>query len=88
MDVWRDRTVEKNRPAWQYLLDRLEGTGVRGVLKNREGEVMTDYTVEVLKINEDLTQTTVQNYKGPDGSFHIILNEGITNLISVMGQGR
>ena len=50
---------------------------MRGVLKNREGEVMTDYTVEVLKINEDLTQTTVQNYKGnPDGSFHIILNEG------------
>jgi len=76
-DVWRDRTVEKNRPAWQYLLNRLEGTGVRGILKNRDGEVMNDYSVEVLKINKDLTQTKIQDYRGnPDGSFHIILNEG------------
>lgn len=76
-DVWRDRTVEKNRPAWQYLLNRLEGTGVRGVVKNRDGEVMNDYTVEVIKVNKDLTEYKIQDYVGnPDGSFHIILNEG------------
>jgi len=50
---------------------------VRGILKNRDGEVMNDYSVEVLKINKDLTQTKIQDYRGnPDGSFHIILNEG------------
>ena len=74
---WRDKTVQKNRAAWQFLLDRLEGTGVRGVLKDREGEIMTDYMIEVLKVNTDLSESKVQDYKGnPDGSFHIILNEG------------
>lgn len=27
---WRDSTVTRNRPAWEYLLDRLDGPGVSG----------------------------------------------------------
>lgn len=28
--TWRDATVQRNRPGWQYLLDRLEGPSIRG----------------------------------------------------------
>ena len=34
---WRDKTVERNRPAWMHLLDRLDESGVRGVVYDEEG---------------------------------------------------
>lgn len=30
--TWRDSTVERNRPAWQYLLDRPDGPSVHGTV--------------------------------------------------------
>jgi len=64
----RDRTVELNRKGWQLLLDRLEGSGIRGMVKNFSGESF----VKVYQ-NEKL----VKNYKiNPDGTFHIVLKPG------------
>ena len=40
-------------------------------------EKLLPTSIEVLKINTDLTGSKIQDYKGnPDGSFHIVLNEG------------
>ena len=76
-DQWRDKTVEKNRPAWQYLLDRLDETAVRGVLKNSEGEVEKDFVVKVEQVTSTGGLKLFQKYKSnPDGSFHIVLNPG------------
>ena len=64
----RDRTVALNRKGWMLLLDRLEGSGVRGLIESFSGEGF----VEIYQ-NSQL----VKNYKvNPDGSFHIILNAG------------
>ena len=73
---WRDVTVERNRPAWIYLLDRLEGNGVRGIVKDSNGEVISDYVIDVEKIT-DKGRSLVQTYRAnPDGSYHLILNAG------------
>lgn len=66
----RDKTVELNRKGWMHLLDRLEGSGIRGVVPQnlRTGSDV----VRILK-NDVLIQTYRVN---PDGSFHIVLNPG------------
>ena len=79
-DLWRDKTVERNRAGWQLLLDRLDGAGVRGTLKDKDGSPILNYNVLVYKsVNgvESLFQTYRSN---PDGTFHIILNPGAYNL--------
>jgi hypothetical protein len=65
----RDPVVKHNRIGWQYLLDRLDGTQVRGVTK--------DYThIKVEKINNN-SMENIQTYRvNPDGSYFIILNKG------------
>lgn len=64
----RDKTVKLNRKAWQLLLDRLNGPGLRGVLPNFSGQAY----VKVFKGSQ-----LIQNYRvNPDGSFHIILSPG------------
>lgn len=69
---WREKTVKRNRPAWMHLLDKMDSTGVRGLLD--ETFVSPElYEIVVKKDNG----TVIQNYKiNPDGTYHIILNEG------------
>jgi carboxypeptidase T len=70
---WRDKTVERNRPAWMHLLDRLEQSGVRGLVYDESEELTDKFVVEVLDSNDN----KIQDYRGnPDGSFHIVLSEG------------
>jgi len=72
---WRDQTVERNRVGWRYLMQRLEGSSVRGVVQER-AELNAAQTILVEKQNKGIFQL-VQEYKvRPDGSFHIILNPG------------
>ncbi|WP_127716952.1 M14 family metallopeptidase [Halobacteriovorax sp. HLS] len=69
---WRDKTVQRNRAAWMLLLDRMNGTGVKGLL-DETFVTPQSYEIEVKK--ED--GTIVQNYRvNPNGSFHIVLNPG------------
>jgi hypothetical protein len=65
----RDPTVKHNRAGWQYLLDRMEQSGIHGISKNYK-------TIRVEKFEND-TLKEIQNYRvNPDGSYHIILNDG------------
>ncbi len=69
-DAWREKTVSKIRPAWQYLLDRLDGSLVKGNIQE-SGPV----TIHI----ESLGQTTpfVTDYQvHVDGSFAIVVNPG------------
>jgi len=66
---WRDKTVLRNRPGWQYLLSRLEGTSVQGQTS------LSDYQRIVIFRTGDTK--AVQVYKiNPDGSFYIMLKSG------------
>ena len=85
---WRDKTVLKNRPAWQYLLDRLDQSGVRWILKDKDGNIVTNFTVKVEKKTVYGLQL-FQNYIGnPDGSFHVVLPKNKKYKLSFKVEGR
>jgi len=79
--AWRNKTVQKMRPAWQLLLDQLDGSGVRGVLTGAAPAAGT--TVEVSTIGLHITQKRAVN---PDGSFHLVLSPGSYH-VHVTGPG-
>lgn len=66
----RDRTVELNRKGWMHLLDRLDESGIRGVVP---ASLQSGYDfIKVFKAGK-----LIQKYKvNPDGTFHIVLNPG------------
>ncbi|OUR96717.1 hypothetical protein A9Q84_10265 [Halobacteriovorax marinus] len=79
---WRDKTVKRNRPAWMHLLDKMGGSGVRGIL-DETFPTPENYQIAVKKADG----TTLQNYKvNPDGTYHIILNEGSYEFILQKGR--
>lgn len=74
---WRQKTVERNRPAWQYLLDRIDQAGFRGRIENSANAM-----IEVKKDGQK-----VKEYKvNPDGTFHIVLDPGKYSLTIKSGQ--
>jgi hypothetical protein len=74
-DQARDRTVIKNRKAWQHLLNRLEGPGVRGIV-TYNNKPINNYTIHITREGDEL-----YSYNGnPDGTFHIVLNPGNYSL--------
>lgn len=82
---WRNKTVERNRAGWQYLLDRLAQSGVRGQLK-KSNKVASDFNISVHKI-ENKNKNFFQNYKGhKSGMFHLVLNPGKYELKFTNGQ--
>ena len=76
---WRNKTVERNRDGWQYLLKRVLESGVRGLVTTEKG-VLKDFNIEVKKISKG-KKTFFQNYVGHlTGAFHIVLNPGTYEL--------
>jgi hypothetical protein len=76
-DKWRDVTVEKNRKGWMHLLNRLEQSGVRGLVKIN-GVVEDDFLIKVTAQNKN--KVLVKYIGQSTGIFHIVLNPGVYNL--------
>ena len=73
-DRWRDSTVKRVRPAWQYLLNKMSSTLITGTAHAssiRIAEVNGRYS-EDIRVNED-------------GTFHAVVNPGSYEL---SGPGR
>ncbi len=63
---WRDKTVERNRAGWMYLLDRLQGPGIQGKVN------LDEYSS--IEISTRNASRPFKKYKiNPDGTFHVIL---------------
>lgn len=72
---WRNKTVERNRAGWQYLLERVSQSAVRGQV-TLNNKAISEYQIIVNKI-VDKKKSLFQNYKGhKSGMFHLILNPG------------
>ena len=75
-DAYRDETVLKNRKAWEYLLDRLNGSGVRGIVRSKDKNTLSNFVVVVEELI-DGKYVEIQRYRGnPDGTYHIVLEKG------------
>lgn len=71
----RAATVELNRKAWQYLLERMDGPGIRGQVE-ANGAPVAEFNVAVQKKTGN-TYADYMTYKGkPDGTYNIIVNPG------------
>lgn len=80
--LWRDKTVEKNRAAWMTVLDKMSGTGVKGRLDETYPSPQ-NYHIEV----RDEQGEVFQQYKvNPNGTYHIVLNEGKYTLTLAKGR--
>jgi hypothetical protein len=82
----RDGTVEKQRPGWQYLLDRLETSSIRGYLDTEElGESLEDARVAVESLGDNDFEDTFLVKE--DGSFHAVVDAGMYKVtVKVPGQ--
>jgi hypothetical protein len=83
--TWRDKTVTKLRAAWELLLDRLDGPGIRGVAHGASGEALANAQVSVT--STAASSTTQQRPVNPDGSFHVVLLPGEYD-VTVSASGR
>jgi hypothetical protein len=86
---WRQRTVEKNRAGWGFMLDRLSTSGIRARV-SIDSKAASSGMVTVTPSHQDGRIVTepgrVYSVK-PDGSFHIVLDPGMYR-ISLTVDGR
>ncbi len=75
----RQPTVEKMRPAWGMLLDRLSGSGVRGIVRDGSGRVNPSAKVTVENLGDNSMVSNTTNVKA-DGTYHLILVPGMYRL--------
>jgi hypothetical protein len=80
-DDWRDKTVQKLRPAWQLLLDRLDHASVRGEVSfPQHGSPSPTASVHAQRIGSSVG--FAESYPiHPDGSFHMIVSPGEYRLV-------
>ena len=77
---WRDGTVERNRPAWQYLLSRMDGPAVSGHVRDacNPDTVIAGAVIEI----QELSLTSVETPRTSDdnGSFFRLTGSGEYHL--------
>jgi hypothetical protein len=78
---WRDKTVQKTRPAWQMLLDRLDASGIRATVHTASGSL--DGVAYTLASSAAGTTTRPVN---PDGTLHVVVMPGDYDL-TITGAG-
>jgi carboxypeptidase T len=80
---WRNKTVERVRPAWQLLLERVRQSGVKGSVVDQSGQAL-EFTIKVFKENS----TTPYNTFNRKGYFHLALLPGNYKLELTLKDGR
>ncbi|MDA8793535.1 M14 family zinc carboxypeptidase [Bacteriovoracaceae bacterium] len=86
---WRNKTVEKNRVAWQYLLNRMFQSGVKGKIKIQGQELPMDTKISVLQL-QGKSQSYLKQYEyklRANGGFYLILTPG-SYKVQVNYQGK
>jgi carboxypeptidase T len=77
---WRDGTVERLRPAWQYILNRVDGPGVAGLVMDAcEGTPIVDAVVNIEEI--PLTADEQDRTSNQFGRYFRLLNPGSYHLV-------
>lgn len=85
--TWRQKTVEKNRAGWSYMIDRVDQSGIRGIVKDKDGKRVTGGQVMVESLGSPLSaDAAARTWKvKPDGSFHVLTSPGMYRVKVVNG---
>jgi carboxypeptidase T len=83
---WRQRTVEKMRAGWGFMLDRMQQSGIRASV-SIEGQRANTGVVIVTPIAGDQRMgAPVRTYKiKSDGSFHVVIDPGMYTVSVSVG---
>jgi hypothetical protein len=81
--AWRNKTVTKVRPAWQYVIKRTLGSGVRGKV-SVAGEVAMDAVVRVTNVAKQDDAGQMIKVKA-DGTFHAVVVPGTYKVVVAQG---
>lgn len=73
---WRQPTVEKLRAAWQLLFERLDQTGIHGVIEMPDGSRQANVPIKIEQETSQGLRLVLQTQSKKNGSFHLILNPG------------
>jgi hypothetical protein len=85
--TWRDKTVQKLRAGWGYMLDRAAQSGIRGVVKSSaQAEVAGTVSVTPMSHEQNNVEPRVYNIK-KDGTFHVVVEPGMYK-VSVNAGGK
>jgi hypothetical protein len=78
---WRQRTVEKNRAGWGYMIDRLAQSGIRGNV-SISGQRANSGVISLSTIgSESHMGEAIRTYNiKSDGTFHIVVEPGMYKL--------
>lgn len=83
---WRQKTVEKNRAGWGFMIDRLAQSGIRAQV-SVEGKSADAGTVTLTSLSQSAHSTEagrVYSVKA-DGTFHIVVEPGMYKLTVAAG---
>jgi hypothetical protein len=83
---WRQKTVEKNRAGWSFMIDRLSQSGVRAHV-SVGGKLADAGTVTLTSVSQGAQSTDagrVYTVKA-DGTFHIVVEPGMYKLTVAAG---
>ncbi len=83
---WRQRTVEKNRAGWGFMIDRLAQSGIRASVFV-DNQMAVDGTVTLTPMNQSaVSAESGRVYKvKSDGTFHIVAEPGMYKLTVTSG---
>lgn len=78
---WRQRTVEKNRAGWGYMIDRLAQSGIRGNV-SISGQQADSGVISLSTIGSESNMgEAIRTYNiKSDGTFHIVVEPGMYKL--------
>jgi carboxypeptidase T len=73
--AWRDQTVNRLKPAWETLLDKLDGSSIHGQVKNAAGVGVAKAVLHIARVSGGAA--FVQDFPArDDGYYDVILPPG------------
>lgn len=84
---WRQRTVEKNRAGWSFMIDRLAQSGIRAMVTSDSRAVETGSVTLTSIEGGEHSSAPSRIYKiKSDGTFHVVVEPGMYRVTVSSGE--
>jgi carboxypeptidase T len=84
--TWRQRTVEKMRAGWGFMLDRMQQSGIRANVTVGGQAAVSGFVTVTPIVADSQMGAALRTYKiKNDGSFHIVIDPGMYTVAVQVG---